>query len=369
MKNFLLQHKLAYGWLLADFVLLVAFWLTRENRAWMNAFANSVTTPLKKILGQISNCFSFSVMEVLYFLAACLIICYICWRVVGIFHASGMSVCLHRIWGMLLGLLNLFLTIYLGFCFLWGVNYYTDSFQDCSGIRAKAVTISQLKSVTNFFVDHLEETADLIPREESTGLFAASLDEIFEIAPNIYKSVEEQFPFLTFQDVMPKRMIFSKLMSAMNFTGVYCPFTGESNLNIDAPACFIPATIAHELAHQRGIASEQECNFLAVLVSVSCGDPVYEYSGWLMGYLHLSNALWRVDRDIWRECNHRLPEVVKIDLQANNTYWNQRRGLTASTSEKVYDTFLKSYGDEDGIQSYGTVVDLLIAYYAELPEI
>ena len=38
---------------------------------------------------------------------------------------------------------------------------------------------------------------------------------------------------------------------------------------MDAPACLIPSTIAHELSHQRGIASEQECNFLAVLASTN----------------------------------------------------------------------------------------------------
>ena len=64
-------------------------------------------------------------------------------------------------------------------------------------------------------------------------------------------------------------MFFSRVMSAMNFTGVYFAFTGESNINVDAPACLIPSTIAHELSHQRGIASEQECNFLAVLASTN----------------------------------------------------------------------------------------------------
>ena len=32
-------------------------------------------------------------------------------------------------------------------------------------------------------------------------------------------------------------------------------------------------------------------------------------------------------------------------------------------SEKVYDTMLKSYGQELGVRSYGAVVDLLIAWY------
>ena len=67
----------------------------------------------------------------------------------------------------------------------------------------------------------------------------------------------------------------SRLFSRMNFTGFYTPFTGESNLNIDSPACLLPANISHELAHQRGIASEQECNFLAILAATTCDNATY----------------------------------------------------------------------------------------------
>ena len=51
---------------------------------------------------------------------------------------------------------------------------------------------------------------------------------------------------------------------------------------MDCPASFLPSTIVHEMAHQRGIASEQECNFIAIAVSLASGDPVYRYSGLLM---------------------------------------------------------------------------------------
>ena len=43
---------------------------------------------------------------------------------------------------------------------------------------------------------------------------------------------------------------------------------------MDCPASFLPSTIVHEMAHQRGIASEQECNFIAIAVSLASGDPV-----------------------------------------------------------------------------------------------
>ena len=40
-------------------------------------------------------------------------------------------------------------------------------------------------------------------------------------------------------------------------------------------------------------------------------------------------------------------------------------GVGGVPRQKVYDTILKGYGQEDGIRSYGTVVDLLVAYYRD----
>ena len=61
-----------------------------------------------------------------------------------------------------------------------------------------------------------------------------------------------------------------------------------------------------------------------------------------------------------------LPDTVKADLADNNAYWDQFRDtVIQQASTKVYDGILKAYGDERGIQSYGTVVDLLVAYYRD----
>ena len=49
----------------------------------------------------------------------------------------------------------------------------------------------------------------------------------------------------------------------------------------------------------------------------------------------------------------------------NSAYWAQWESPIDTVSQAVYDTMLKSYGQSDGIQSYGTVVDLLVAYYRD----
>jgi hypothetical protein len=128
---------------------------------------------------------------------------------------------------------------------------------------------------------------------------------------------------------------------------------------------YLGSTIAHEMAHLRGIASEQECNFLAVVASTASDEPAYRYAGWLLGYVYTSNALYRADREAWKAIRATLPEEVNADLRYHSDYWAAYEGPVSEAASNAYDSFLKGYGDEDGIQSYGTVVDMLIAYYLD----
>jgi len=103
-----------------------------------------------------------------------------------------------------------------------------------------------------------------------------------------------------------------------------------------------------------------------VLASTTSAEAAYEYAGWLLGYIHLGNALYRVDPDTYWTIREALPETVKADLNYNNAYWRQFQDTVVQTvSNKIYDTSLKAYGDERGMQSYGMVVDLLVVYYKE----
>lgn len=362
MKDFFLQHKKLHIWLLSVLGVLLVLRLCRGNRAWMNALADRVTIPLRRGLGELCYRVNFSVMELLYVLAALLALAYGIWSVIAVVRAAGRRG--RRAYGAVLGAVCVGVTLYALFFFLWGLSFWTDSFQDKSGIYAQPVAPEDLKSVTAYFAEQTARTAEAVPRDES-GVFAVSWREILADSSHVYDALEEEFPFLAFEDKGVKPMFFSRLMSRMDFTGFYCAYTGESNVNIDSPACLLPSTVTHELAHQRGVASEQECNFLAVLAATTSGNPAYVYSGWLMGYIYLGNALYSLDPDGYWALRETLPETVRADLAYNNAYWAQFRDSAVKTvSNKVYDSMLKAYGETRGIQSYGTVVDLLVAYYS-----
>ena len=357
------NHKKLHIWLGADLAVLGLYLALRHDRGLMNGFADRITTPLKGALGRLCALTSLSVMELLYVLAGAAALVYVVGSVIAVVKARGRRG--RRAYGALLLAADVSLTVYALFCLMWGVNYWTDSFQDRSGITAQPVAAEDLEAVTAYFAQQLADTADSVPRDEN-GVYAVSKEQILAESRLVYGGVTEQFPFLDFRDTGVKAVRCSRFMSIMGFTGVYFACIGESNVNVDSPACLLPSTVAHELAHQRGIAWEQECNFLGVLASVTSGMPDYVYSGWLLGFIHLGNALYETDPEAYWTIRNALPETVSADLRDNNAYWDQfRDNVVEKVSDTVYDAALKSYGDANGMKSYSMVVELLVAYYKD----
>ena len=359
MKAFYRENKGLHRWLFACGAVLVLFYLLRTSRAAANFWVCRVSLPFEQLCGRACAALPFSVAELLYVLAAVTAVILLVRMARYLVKARKKGRAAYR---CVLFVLDLSLTVYAAFSLLWGVNYCADDFCDLSGLSPAPVAYEDLLRVTRRFANRLTLASGEVARDED-GLFSADRQEILAYADTVYDCLYDEFPFLDLPDHAPKGIVCSKVMSAMNFTGFYFPFTGESNVNMDSPAMLLASTCAHELAHQRGIASEQQCNFLAVLACTRCDDANYNYSGWLLGYIHLSNALYRADREAWQEVRDSLPAEVLADLRCNSAYWSHYRGLTAAFTQSLNDKMIRTYGDALGTQSYGAVVDLLVAYY------
>ena len=255
--------------------------------------------------------------------------------------------------------------IWAGVSWLWGVHYYASGFSDKSGLVAAPVSTEELEATTLWFAEGANRTGRLMERDES-GRLAADSAVIMAAGENSLAALTEEYPFLDGPSRQPKPAVWSWFMSAAGFTGYLFPFTGESTLNVDCPNVFLPVTIAHEQAHQRGVAPEQEANFVGIAACLASDDALWQYSGWLFGFLHLSNALYSADPAAWLEAWQLLETGPEADLLWNDEYWLSFEGPVEELAGDTYTAFLESYGQDLGMASYGACVDLLVARYCPL---
>ena len=127
----------------------------------------------------------------------------------------------------------------------------------------------------------------------------------------------------------------------------------------------IPFTLCHELSHLRGFMQEQEANFIAFLACTESDRIEFQYSGYLSGWVYCMNTLYEASYESWQEVRAQLCAEAEPDLKANNAFWASYDGKVAEVANQVNDTYLKINGQEDGVQSYDRMVDLIVAYFYE----
>lgn len=178
-----------------------------------------------------------------------------------------------------------------------------------------------------------------------------------------YKPLIEQYPFLWTSVRRQKPVLLSEPWSYTLITGMYFPFFAECNVNIAQPDFSIPYTAAHESAHSRGIAFENECNYLAFLSCINSEYPEFRYSGYLEAFRFCISDLYKYDKEMWREAYEEVNDAMLRDLIAMNDFIDRHTGKTAEVAGQANDTFIKVQGVADGELSYGRVCELILAYY------
>ena len=350
--------------LILPLLLLGLFHLLKGNRGVMDFWVFRVMAPVEQCLGRIWSVVPCSGMEL--FIAA-----FLAGNAVWLVRAVVLTIRKREGRALIRRLIALgavWLWLWCGVCWLWNVAYYAASFTERSGLETEPYSVETLAAVTEYFAQSAAWLSSKVPRDEE-GHFALTPGESFDRGVTVYENLAREFTCLYMKSVRAKPILFSRLQSILGFTGMYFPFTGEANVNIDAPACLIPATVAHEMAHQRMVASELEANFVGIAACTTCNDVVFQYSGYLMGLIQLCNALYPVDPDAWYDIAGRYftPEL-STDWSDNNSYWQALESPVEDAAGDVYDSFLKGNDQELGMRSYGACVDLIVAYYGEWAE-
>lgn len=254
-----------------------------------------------------------------------------------------------------------------GIIFVWNfaAGYYgttLDKKLELSREKCSAEELYQTAELLRQEMDALED--EIIFLADGTSMMPYSYTEMNEKLLQAYDRFCETYDFMDSFDSRVKPIMLSEPMSYTHITGVYTFFTGEANINVNFPDYTVPYTAAHELAHQRGIAREDEANFIAFLICMESDDPYIRYSATLNVYEYVLSALRSADATLYRQTYERLPEGVRREEIAYSLFFEKyRENVAADISEATNNSYLQSQGATAGTRSYNMVVDLAVAYY------
>ncbi|MCL2247676.1 MAG: DUF3810 domain-containing protein [Oscillospiraceae bacterium] len=358
-------------------VLVALFYILRGVRSVMDFVVFYVAAPIRGFFALLSSIYPFAIMEVL---TVFLVIFFFYHIIKSIKDTARRRGKWKQLGKKLLPLLVIAMYLFAGFSWLWSSGYHATGFAERYGFRGGGGTVEELTTVTEFFAERANELSTQVPRD-ADGRYLEDRRQMFADSIYTFDNISERFPSLDGRLYPPKPMLFSWLMTITGYSGMYFALTGEAMINVNPPGITMPFTVVHEHAHQLGVFSENEANFVAVLASISSEKPVFMYAGYLVGLNYLLNALAGVNAEAWHEITNSLTYEVRRDREEVFSFWRERNvadtgwtfldniltNLMETTSEvvdRIYDAYLRGQGEELGILSYGAVVDLLMEYFA-----
>lgn len=254
--------------------------------------------------------------------------------------------------------------LYFIFTINWGLNNYRPTFGEIAGLDVRPSSVDELKGLCRSLIDKTNSLRELMD-ENSDGITTTDMStrEIFEAALEGYQNASKIYPELGGNYAAPKAVILSVPMTYLDTWGLYSAFTGEANVNVNIPVYFIPHTACHEMAHQRGFSREDEANYIGYLACMLNSNPLFQYSASLEATISSMNALYSASYEDWKGLRDLYSEGVLRDLKYLNEFNAKYEGIVGEISSSVNDIYLKANNQPNGVESYGRMVDLLLAEY------
>jgi len=245
---------------------------------------------------------------------------------------------------------------YFTFLLMWGINYYRLPFADLAGLDTSDISGEELEVLCIELIGRANELQAAAAEDEEIGKI-----EVLEQSWKGYARAGYIYPEIGGSYGRPKPVILSRAMSVLGLSGIYFPFTGEANVNMEVPIYLFPAAVCHEMAHQRGFAREDEANYIAYLTCIKHPAPHFQYSGILLALINSMNAMSGYDYNKYQVLRQDYSPGVMRNLAEVQQFWQRFQGPVMRASARVNNLYLKSNHQQDGINSYGRMVDLLIA--------
>ena len=325
------------------------------SRSYSENYCRTISSYLRYFVSAITGVFHFSVAELLVFLLPPLWILY---ELLKVFRKKfSFKRFLRRIFSIVFVLFFLFVNTF-------GVCYTRRPLEENVGFSVVDISKQQLVESAEYISRELERNIDNIDFDDTgASVNPHNWDLLNEKIDNGYDRLIEEYSFISDIDADAKPISVSFLMTYTHISGIFMPFTAEANVNTNYPDYVVAFSMAHEKAHQRGIAGEDEANFVAFLSCLASDDNYLVYSALLSMFEYYLDAIYRADKNVYFKLLKNTDIRVIGEMYAYSVFFDKYRDSSASkVADVVNDSYIKTMGDVDGVDSYGRVVELCTSY-------
>lgn len=323
----------------------------RSNAAIAEKWTMSVGRAWENTVGHITSVLPVSVFELLIGAAV----------VVGVFLFVRLviNLCGAKFKRILTGLLSVGVVVVFVlnlYMLSMGFGYYraklplNQAGEDYDAAQAKAVAL--------YFLEDFNALADKFDRDENGCVICPyTFSELSELMRREYsRAVDELNAHDYFFTYTPKakHIVNSWLMSDFFITGITFLPTGEANVNVAIPPTTIPLTMAHELAHAKGVQREGDANLIAEYVLLSSSDDYLRYCGYYETSYATRSAVWLAgDEQGYKDIVRGVSQSVVAEYNYESDYWDAQIDIIGEIGELFNNIYLKLNGAINGTGSYG----------------
>lgn len=253
--------------------------------------------------------------------------------------------------------------LYFFFYAFWGMNYYRIPLQESMQLSKPKFNLEELAFLTENLLIKTQEVHFKLSKNDTIAVQSLfSQTELLNQTSEGYTLLAKKHPQFTYTCPKVKKSLFSTPMSFMGFAGYINPLTGESQVSYNVLDFSTPAIASHEVAHQIGYANESEANFIGYLAATNHPNLLFQYSGYIMALDYALATIYKNDKDLFIEIRSRLPLGVKKNLENRYLLHKKYKNALMPYFHKIYSTYLRANHQKDGMNSYGKMIELLIAY-------
>ncbi|WP_350285242.1 DUF3810 domain-containing protein [uncultured Croceitalea sp.] len=251
---------------------------------------------------------------------------------------------------------------YFIFHLFWGMNYYRVPIDEKFKIES-TYSIDELEGFTQKLIDKTNDLQFQLTKDTiSSVVMPDSRKEIFEGTIEAYKNLAQVYPEFSYQHQSLKKSLYSLPLTYMGYGGYLNPFTGEAQVNSLLPLIRFPTVSGHEVGHQIGYSSESATNFIGFLVTSKSESIYFKYAAYSHALAYCLSDLRRLNEERFTAVWNSLNIGVKKNYEEINMFWKQYQNVTEPVFKAVFNAFLKANSQAEGIESYNSVVGLLVNY-------